>query len=104
MYGAIIYSDCWIAYVNNRISKSLHLTQFGYIHFYMDHSIQFVSSFSNFIHINTVERLWRTINRFVRIFNKKVFINEYLAKTYLNLTMDKDQQFKLLWAICAIYN
>ena len=104
-YGSIVYSDCWGAYVNNKVTpKTSLLTRFGYIHFFVCHDIQFVSNFENHIHINTVERLWRSIKKYVRIFNPRVFIHEYISKTYLNQTRNYNQQLELLMNLCSKCN
>jgi hypothetical protein len=88
--GATIYSDCWSAYINNRTKQS-HLMKYGYVHYVVNHTYQFVSNFSNTIHINTIERTWRTIKSYIRMLRPKIFIDDYLAKIYLNETQDKEE-------------
>ena len=104
-YGSLIYSDCWSAYVNNKTSpKTSHLANLGYLHLFVDHSVRFVSSISNTIHVNTIERLWQSVKKYIRIYRPKIFINEYLAKIHLNLSMSKDDQMKLMLRELSRYN
>ena len=83
-YGQIIYMDCWSAYVNNRSHPpQFHLSQFGFVHLFVDQKIEFVSSFSNNIHINTMERVWSSLKKYIRILKPRVFIIETVSKIYL---------------------
>lgn len=49
--GTRIITDCWRGYKR--------LSEMGYIHKTINHSVAFVSSEDNEIHTNTIERLWR---------------------------------------------
>ena len=49
--GALIYSDCWSAYVNNHVTpKQSFLRPFGFYHLFVNHDYQFVSEVFPDIH------------------------------------------------------
>ena len=63
-----VYSDCYSVYVNNNASpKTSKLKQYGYIHYFVNHRVEFVSALINTIHTNTIESLWKEI-KISRIF------------------------------------
>ena len=92
-YGSTIYSDCWSAYINNRTKES-HLSDLGYIHYVVNHSFEFVSQISNSIHTNTVERLWGCVKGYIRMLKPKIYIDEYIAKFYLNSIYGKNTVYQ----------
>ena len=94
---SIIYTDCHSVYVNNRIfQKESRLVDYGYNHYYVDHSKEFVSSEFDHIHTNTIERLWKSIKTDLR---KKHITKGYMkaiARFYFHANLNKDQQVKFI--------
>jgi len=75
-----IYSDCYSVYVNNRtFPKKSKLKDFGYIHKFVNHKIQFVSTLFEEIHTNTVECLWKEIKNYLK---KSRSTSKYLFSIY----------------------
>jgi len=89
-----LYTDFWSAYYNNRAQIS-KLAPYGCIHYVVNDSRQFVSSFSNEIHINTIERTWRTIKSYIRMLSPRILIYYYIAKIYLNEIYTKNEIFQI---------
>ena len=77
--------------------------QYGYIHLFVNHSIQFVSVLSNIIHINTVERLWKGLKNYVRMLRPQTFIGHTIAKHYLNQTIEKEGLMTKILEILSKY-
>ena len=66
-FGNRIISDCFSVYVNNNVTpKESNLTKYGFRHYWVDHSVQFVSYVNRNIHINNTEALWSRIKVFFR--------------------------------------
>ena len=82
-------------------TKENYLGQFGYVHYVINHSVQFVSEFSNTIHINTVERLWGIVKSYIKMLRPKIHIDDYLAKFYLNRLYNKPQLFNKIIQILS---
>ncbi len=60
--NSVIISDCFSAYVNNRIKpKFSYLKELGYFHLYVNHSISFVSGSQKDIHTKGIERTWKSL-------------------------------------------
>lgn len=55
--GSIIISDQWRAYTK--------ISEYGYKHFSVNHSENFVSPEADFIHVQTIERLWQSLKSIV---------------------------------------
>jgi hypothetical protein len=89
-HGAWIYSDCWSAYVNPSTFTS-YLEVFGYTHLYVNHRYHFVDPVVNAIHINTIERLWRSARRYLRSEQPRVYVDEYLSVFYLQQTRSRGE-------------
>lgn len=71
--GSIIVSDKWKAYCN--------LTEEGFIHWSVNHSVEFVSSDNSQIHTQNIERLWRDVKEWCRRPGiRKALIRQYLAR------------------------
>ena len=82
--GTIIYSDMFSCYFNNRRNPpQSYLANFGYIHYGVNHSIEFVSSIDASIHTNTIERVWRGLKGKLRDYKPKKYINEYISEYIL---------------------
>lgn len=96
--GATILTDCWSAYINNRVRpRESFLT--NYVHLWIDHSVHFVSPILRGIHTNTIERLWRTIKTFFRIHNPRKFLNNHIAMFYFTQVYDLNERTRILFTI-----
>ena len=62
--GATIISDQAAMYVNSRTNASL-LEQYGFNHYWVNHSIEYVNSENSAIHTNNIERVWRSLKSFI---------------------------------------
>jgi len=79
--GAIIYSDMFSCYFNNRHSPpESHLKNFGFTHYGVNHSIEFVSSIDASIHTNTIERVWRGLKGKLRDEKPRKYIHEFISE------------------------
>lgn len=56
--GSKIITDCWRGYND--------LEALGYIHKKVNHKISFVDNSDSTIHTNTIERIWRSLKRFLK--------------------------------------
>ena len=56
--GSVVVSDCWTAY--NTLSEE------GYKHWRINHSLNFVDPDDRDVHTQNIERLWRDVKEFVR--------------------------------------
>jgi transposase-like protein len=75
---SIIYSDSFSSYVNTRTKpKRSKLSQYGFIHFFVNHSTRFVSKTNPYIHTNTIENLWGLLKR--EISNDGIRVHYYAA-------------------------
>lgn len=92
-----IYSDSFSVYVNNRTTpKKSHLNQYGYIHKFVNHKIEFVNKLFQSIHTNTIESLWKEIKNYLR---KSRSTNKYLFiiyRYYFTKEISKEIQLELL--------
>ena len=92
-----IYSDSYSVYVNNRtIPKNSHLKQYGYIHYFVNHKIEFVSALLETIHTNTIESLWKEIKTYLR---KSRNTNKFLFsiyRYYFTKKLTKKMQIEIL--------
>ena len=67
-----IYSDSFSVYVNNRkFPAESKLMNYGYIHYFVNHKYNFVSLILNTIHINSIEREWRSLKQLVTEYHPK---------------------------------
>jgi len=57
-----IYSDSFAVYVNN-YQKESKLSKYEFIHYFINHKLEFVSSISHEIHTNSIESLWSLIKK-----------------------------------------
>ncbi|MGL5708755.1 MAG: transposase [Aeromonas sp.] len=85
--NSTIYTDCWKGY--------LKLNELGFIHETVNHSVNFVNPENREIHTNHIERLWRSVKKFVRGSNslndleEKIIIFEVYNNLGLRKTWDK---------------
>ena len=93
-----IYSDCFGTYVNTKtlIWKS-KLEGYGFIHYWVNHSQEYVSYNFPHIHTNGIERLWEDIKTDLRKHKIKKNFTLYLGYWYFrrNLTIEKRIQYIL---------
>jgi len=59
--GSTVISDKFSVYVNSHTHQS-NIQQFGFNHFYINHSMHYVDPVQNFIHTNAIERTWRSLS------------------------------------------
>ena len=88
--GSVIISDKFSSYVNLKKEES-HLDDFGYYHFWVNHSVEFVDKHQPFIHTNGIERSWRAVRNQIssikRTFAPKIvqeFLDVFMAKSMKN--------------------
>lgn len=97
--GTTIISDCWKAYSC--------LSDHGFHHLTVNHSINFVDPSDKSIHTNTVERLWREVKAKVPLYGrrKKHFVG-YLARSMFMLAhKEQDKRFHVfLKEVAELYN
>jgi hypothetical protein len=55
---SVVVTDCWRGFND--------LNYPGFVHKTVNHSVNFVSPIDSTIHTNTIERLWRSLKKFVR--------------------------------------
>jgi len=95
--GSIIYSDCFSCYVNNNVfPKKSKLANYDYIHKYVNHKTEFVSSLFSTTHTNTIENLWKQIKQEIR---RQKISRHYLpaiARFYISKNKSKEEQMKIL--------
>ncbi|KAG0421205.1 hypothetical protein DMUE_6305, partial [Dictyocoela muelleri] len=70
--GSIIFSDCWRGYNS--------LREYGYIHFTVNHSRNFVDPLTN-VHTNTIEGNWCALKRLIPIrCRTRILVKLYLVR------------------------
>jgi len=95
--GATIYSDCFSTYLKNNVfPKESKLIQYGYHHQWINHKVEFVSSYFSHVHTNTIERLWLTIKTDFRKKNIKKISYTHIARFYFHHTLTEDEQLDIL--------
>ena len=95
--GTTFYSDCFSCYVNNHsFPKKSKLSNYNYIHKYVNHKNEFVSSLFSTTHTNTVENLWKQVKTEIR--KQKVSVNYIpaIARFYFLRSKSKEEQISLL--------
>ena len=71
--GSIVYSDMWKAYSS--------LTNEGYAHYGINHSLNFVNPDEPHIHTQNIERLWRDVKEIVKRPGMRTeYIKQYLGR------------------------
>jgi hypothetical protein len=91
--GATIYSDMASTYVNNRTTNS-NLSQFGFNHLWVNHSERWVDEIFSDIHINSIERVWRSLKRsiyYVRRPMSAEILDSYISAFlfYMNIPVEE---------------
>ena len=103
--GTVIYSDMFSVYWNNRRNPpQSHLETLGYIHYGVNHSIEFVSSLSSHIHTNTIERARRTLKQKLRNYKPKKFIAECISEFMIEAWVPKDERYYFYLYLIYKYN
>jgi len=98
--GTIIYSDMFSCYFNNRVSPpESYLQQFGYIHYGINHSIEFVSKIDASIHTNTIERVWRGLKGKLREYKPRKYIDEYISQYIMESLVPKYDRYFFIIAL-----
>ena len=93
--GSTIYTDSYSVYVDNK-NRASKLMQYGYVHYYVNHRVQFISPISNKIHTNLIESLWKDIKQYIK---KTRAISKYqfaIARYYFQKLLSKQEQSDLL--------
>lgn len=95
--GAAISTDSYSCYVNNKVyPRKSKLEPLEYIHFYVNHTIEFISEYFNEVHTNGIESLWRDIKYALRKGKTNKHYELCLARFYFHRTLTKEQQLKRL--------
>ena len=96
--NAVVFTDCFSMYVNNRTSpKQSHLSQYGYLHIFINHKRHFVSHINNSIHTNTIERVWGSLKKFIRLFNPRFFVCLCLTKYHFCEVYDEEARERIIF-------
>lgn len=96
-FNSEIYTDSYSVYVNNRCRpKRSRLEPLGYVHGFVNHKIEFVSSIYDQINTNKIERTWRSLKSLINIQKPKIFVEEVVLKYYLNRLFTPKEQFYLI--------
>ena len=95
--GSTLYSDCCSCYVNNMsFPKKSKLTEYGYIHFFINHKLAFRSSTFEHIHTNSIESLWKKLKQNIR---RMKMLSEYefaVSRFFFHENLTKEQQILFL--------
>ena len=84
--GSTIMSDKFSSYVNIKTNES-KLEQYGFEHFWTNHSLNFVDPYQPWIHTNSIERQWRRLRNKISTI-KRAFSNA-IIQSYLDSFMIK---------------
>ncbi len=93
--GSVIYTDSYSVYVDNK-NRASKLMQYGYIHYYVNHKVQFVSLISNQIHTNSIEPLRKEVKGYLK---KTRTVSRYkfaIARYYMQKLLTKQEQSDIL--------
>lgn len=93
--GSTLYSDSFSVYVNNR-QKVSKLMPHSFVHYFINHSIEFVSQVSNEIHTNSIESLWSQVKKELK---RNKVTSKYMltvGRYYFYKILDASQQISLL--------
>ena len=93
--GSTVYSDSFSVYVNNH-RKTSKLAQYKYVHYFINHKLEFLSQVSEEIHTNSIEGIWHEVKQDLK---KRRTTSKYMfaiARFYFHKTLSKEQQIRLL--------
>ena len=94
--GSVVLSDCHPSYVRPRSATS-RLDQYGWYHFWINHSERFVHDKFSFVHTNNVERHWRALKSsisYIKYSVKEERVDQYLHSFMLRPVMLKDKIYE----------
>ena len=92
--GSVVYTDMFSVYFNNRKNPpESYLKKFGYIHFGINHSKEFVSKVDSTIHTNTIERTWKAFKRKFRNYKPRKEIEEYISEFIYESWIPKEDRY-----------
>src|SRR5437763_1406269 len=75
--GSEVYSDKASSYVTVR-GRS-HLEEYGFNHYYVNHSLEFVDSLDPSIHTNNIERSWRSLRASISHIKRSIPEDQVIA-------------------------
>ena len=83
--------------MNNRtFPKKSKLSKYNYIHKYVNHKKEFVSSLFSRTHTNTIENIWKQIKQEIRRQKFSIHYTAAIARFYLSKTKTKEEQIQIL--------
>lgn len=103
--GAVVLSDCHPSYVKLKSSGS-KLAQYGWFHFWINHSESFVHDKFSFVHTNNIERNWRALKSsisYIKYSVKEERITEYLHSFMLRQICSKDKLYFMMLKVLRQY-
>ena len=96
-HGATIYTDRFSSYFNNRVGPpASHLEIYGYRHIGINHSIHFVSQICRTIHINTVERMWRSLKERFKYKKPRVHITHHISQFMFESWVPQAERYQFM--------
>ena len=78
--SSTVMTDKMASYIDIKRNES-KLEQYGYQHMWVNHSVEFVSSYIPEVHSNTIERCWRSVRNSISTIKRKFspkIVQEYL--------------------------
>ena len=92
--GSTIYSDRFSVYFNDHtLPSTSSLTQYGYQHFGINHSVHFMSEIDNTIPTNMIERTWRSIKEKFRNNKHRVDIDKHISQYMFEAWIPQEDRF-----------
>ncbi len=96
--GSTIMSDKFSSYVNIHRNES-KLEPYGFTHYWVNHSREFVDSFQSFINTQIIERTWRSLRNSIssikRTFTPSI-IQQYLDTFVLRSRLTQKELFEFI--------
>ena len=93
--GSTIMSDKFSSYVNIKTNQS-KLEQYGFEHFWTNHSLNFVDPYQPWIDTNSFERQWRSlknkISTTIRAFSNAI-IRSYLVSFMIKTRLTHEELY-----------
>jgi len=90
--------------VNNH-KKESKLASYGFVHYFVNHKLEFVSEVSKLIHTNGIESLWSQLKKELK--KTRTTWSRYhliIAKFYFQKTLSYDQQLRVLtWELTRLH-